>query len=41
MTGHRVGINPDWIEALLGLARAEKELTRLSDDRARRQQQLH
>lgn len=40
MTDHRIGTRKEWLEARLELLKAEKELTRLGDDLARRRQQL-
>src|SRR5581483_5181950 len=40
MTGHRTGTRQAWLAARLDLLKAEKELTRQSDDLARRRQDL-
>jgi predicted dithiol-disulfide oxidoreductase (DUF899 family) len=40
MTNHRIGTRDEWLEARLELLKAEKELTRLNDDLARRRQSL-
>lgn len=40
MTDHRTGTRAEWIEARLDLLKAEKELTRLNDDLARRRREL-
>jgi predicted dithiol-disulfide oxidoreductase (DUF899 family) len=40
MTKHRTGTRDEWLEARLELLKAEKELTRLNDDLARRRQEL-
>jgi predicted dithiol-disulfide oxidoreductase (DUF899 family) len=40
MTNHRVGSRDEWLEARLELLIAEKELSRLNDDLARRRQEL-
>ena len=40
MTNHPTGTRDEWLEARLELLKAEKELTRLSDDLARRRRQL-
>jgi predicted dithiol-disulfide oxidoreductase (DUF899 family) len=40
MTKHRAGTRDQWLEARLELLAAEKELTRQSDDLARRRQEL-
>jgi predicted dithiol-disulfide oxidoreductase (DUF899 family) len=37
---HRVGTREEWLEARLELLRAEKEITRLNDDLARRRRDL-
>jgi predicted dithiol-disulfide oxidoreductase (DUF899 family) len=33
MTNHRIGTRDEWLEARLELLKAEKELTRLNDDK--------
>src|SRR5215471_2737706 len=40
MTNHKTGTPEEWLAARLELLEAEKELTRLSDELARRRQQL-
>ena len=40
MTGHRTGSREEWRAARLDLLQAEKELTRLGDDLARRRREL-
>ena len=40
MTTHRTGTREEWLAARLGLLQAEKELTRRSDDLARKRQDL-
>src|SRR5882672_2620589 len=40
MTKHMTGTRKEWLAARLGLLKAEKELTRRSDDLARRRQEL-
>jgi predicted dithiol-disulfide oxidoreductase (DUF899 family) len=40
MTDHKTGTREEWLAARLDLLRAEKELTRQSDEVARRRQQL-
>ncbi len=40
MTKHRTGTREEWLAARLGLLQAEKELTRRSDELARRRQAL-
>jgi predicted dithiol-disulfide oxidoreductase (DUF899 family) len=40
MTGHQTGTREDWLAARLELLQAEKELTRRSDDLARRRREL-
>jgi predicted dithiol-disulfide oxidoreductase (DUF899 family) len=40
MTKHRTGTREEWLAARLGLLKEEKELTRRSDELARRQQEL-
>ena len=40
MTTHRTGTREEWLAARLGLLEAEKELTRRSDELARRRQEL-
>jgi predicted dithiol-disulfide oxidoreductase (DUF899 family) len=40
MTKHKTGTHDEWLAARLGLLEAEKELTRRSDELARRRQQL-
>jgi predicted dithiol-disulfide oxidoreductase (DUF899 family) len=40
MTNHRTGTREEWLEARLELLKAEKELTRLNDDLARRRREL-
>ena len=40
MTKHRTGTREEWLDARLELLKAEKELTRLSDDLARRRREL-
>lgn len=40
MTGHAIGTREEWIAARLDLLEAEKELTRRSDEIARRRQEL-
>ncbi|HEY6309739.1 MAG TPA: DUF899 family protein [Streptosporangiaceae bacterium] len=40
MTGHRTGSHEEWRAARLDLLQAEKELTRLGDDLARRRRDL-
>ncbi|MEA2779106.1 MAG: hypothetical protein QOK29_650 [Rhodospirillaceae bacterium] len=40
MTTHMTGTREDWLAARLGLLKAEKELTRRSDELARRRQEL-
>jgi predicted dithiol-disulfide oxidoreductase (DUF899 family) len=40
MTKHRIGTRDEWLAARLDLLEAEKELTRRSDDLARRRQEL-
>ena len=38
MTGHKTGTREEWLAARLGLLKEEKELTRRSDELARRRQ---
>ena len=40
MTEHRTGTRDEWLEARLELLKAEKEVTRLSDDVTRQRQEL-
>jgi len=40
MTTHMTGTREEWLAARLGLLKAEKELTRRSDELARRRQEL-
>src|SRR6266481_3645122 len=40
MTNHKTGTHEEWLAARLDLLKAEKELTRRSDDLARRRQEL-
>jgi predicted dithiol-disulfide oxidoreductase (DUF899 family) len=40
VTNHRIGTRDEWVEARLKLLKAEKELTRLNDDLARRRREL-
>src|SRR5205807_271908 len=40
MTGHKTGTREEWLAARLELLKEEKELTRRSDDMARRRQEL-
>jgi predicted dithiol-disulfide oxidoreductase (DUF899 family) len=40
MTKHMTGTHEEWLAARLGLLEAEKELTRRSDELARRRQEL-
>src|SRR6266481_7501198 len=40
MTNHKTGTHEEWLAARLDLLEAEKELTRRSDDLARRRQEL-
>src|SRR5262245_63143493 len=40
MTNHRTGTREEWLAARLGLLEAEKELTRRSDELARKRQEL-
>ncbi|MGH9033381.1 MAG: DUF899 domain-containing protein [Acidimicrobiia bacterium] len=40
MTNHRTGTRDEWLEARLELLEAEKDLTRLNDDLARRRREL-
>src|SRR5258708_8338446 len=40
MTTHMTGTREEWLAARLGLLQAEKELTRRSDELARRRQEL-
>ena len=40
MTKHMTGTRKEWLAARLGLLEAEKELTRRSDELARRRQEL-
>ena len=40
MTEHHTGTRDEWLEARLGLLKAEKELTRLNDDLARQRREL-
>jgi predicted dithiol-disulfide oxidoreductase (DUF899 family) len=40
MTTHRTGTREEWLAARLGLLEAEKQLTRRSDELARRRQEL-
>src|ERR1700730_11449764 len=40
MTDHKTGTREEWLAARLGLLKAEKELTRRSDELARRRQEL-
>src|SRR6201994_2918688 len=40
MTEHKTGTREEWRAARVGLLRAEKELTRLNDDLARRRREL-
>lgn len=40
MTDHRIGIPDEWLKARLELLKAEKEVTRLNDDLARRRREL-
>ena len=40
MTSHKFGTHEEWLAARLGLLEAEKELTRRSDELARRRQEL-
>jgi predicted dithiol-disulfide oxidoreductase (DUF899 family) len=40
MTKHKTGTREDWLAARLGLLKEEKELTRRSDELARRRQEL-
>lgn len=40
MTKHRIGTRDEWLRERLELLKAEKELTRLSDDLARRRREL-
>jgi predicted dithiol-disulfide oxidoreductase (DUF899 family) len=40
MTDHRTATRDEWLQARLDLLKAEKELTRLNDDLARRRQEL-
>src|SRR5437762_12730646 len=40
MTKHMTGTRKEWLAARLGLLEAEKELTRRSDELARRKQEL-
>jgi predicted dithiol-disulfide oxidoreductase (DUF899 family) len=40
MTTHRIGTREEWLNARLALLEAEKELTRRSDELARRRQEL-
>src|SRR5712672_572285 len=40
MTDHKTGTREEWLAARLGLLKEEKELTRRSDELARRRQEL-
>lgn len=40
MTDHRIGTRDEWLKARLELLKAEKEVTRLNDDLARRRREL-
>ena len=40
MTEHMIGTRKEWLAARLGLLKEEKELTRRSDELARRRQEL-
>src|SRR5688572_3220551 len=40
MTDHKTGTRKEWLAARLGLLKEEKELTRRSDELARRRQEL-
>lgn len=40
MTDHRIGTPDEWLKARLELLKAEKEVTRLNDDLARRRREL-
>jgi len=40
MTNHRIGTHDEWLQARLELLTAEKELTRLNDDLARKRREL-
>jgi len=40
MTNHRTGTRDEWLDARLELLKAEKELTRLNDDLARKRREL-
>ena len=40
MTNHKTGTREEWLAARLGLLKEEKELTRRSDELARRRQEL-
>src|SRR5246127_1547385 len=40
MTKHKTGTREEWLAARLGLLKEEKELTRRSDELARRRQEL-
>ncbi len=40
MTTHKIGTREEWLAARLGLLKAEKEVTRKSDELARRRQEL-
>ena len=40
MANHRIGTRAEWLDARLKLLRAEKELTRLNDELARRRREL-
>src|SRR6266403_4627277 len=40
MTNHKTGTREEWLAARLELLKAEKELTRLSDELAQRRQEL-
>jgi len=40
MNNHKTGTHEEWLAARLGLLKEEKELTRRSDELARRRQEL-